>query len=172
VFPGKGDHLPGYIPGDVIVNVVQKPHSRFARMGTDLFIKHKIGLAEALKGFKFDHVCLDNEKVHVFGLDVVKPGSVWKVSGLGMPKRSGEGMGDLYVQFEVEFPDALKGEALARLSDALKTPTVTQESSNEGLHACRLGEAESKAVLKRLQSHAQQAKAEGRQQHVQQCAQQ
>ena len=171
VFPGKGDHLPGCAPGDVIVNVVPKPHARFIRIGADLFVKHKIPLIEALKGFAFEHTGLDGKKIKVEGSDVVKPGAIWKVSGLGMSKRTSEGTGDLFVQFEVEFPDTLKGEAMAKLSEAIHGERVV---ANGGVHASRLSEQETKQVLKRLQAQAQARAEEGRQQHqhVQQCAQQ
>lgn len=39
--------------------------------------------------------------------DVVECDLVMRVPGKGMPKRSGRGFGDIYVTFEVDFPDKL-----------------------------------------------------------------
>ena len=47
---------------------------------------------------------------HKFTVDVdgvTECDHVMRVPGKGMPRRSGRGFGDLYLTFEVDFPDAL-----------------------------------------------------------------
>lgn len=39
--------------------------------------------------------------------DVTECDHVLRVPGKGMPRRSGRGFGDLYITFEVDFPDTL-----------------------------------------------------------------
>lgn len=49
-FAGKGDWEPDLEPGDVIVVINQKNHSRFKRQGVDLYYQMNIELSEALCG--------------------------------------------------------------------------------------------------------------------------
>jgi DnaJ family protein B protein 11 len=47
---------------------------------------------------------------HKFTVDVdgvTECDHVMRVPGKGMPRRSGRGFGDLYITFEVDFPDTL-----------------------------------------------------------------
>ncbi|KAG0240513.1 hypothetical protein B0O80DRAFT_477744 [Mortierella sp. GBAus27b] len=105
---GEGDQQPGVETGDVILVLNQKAHSFFERSGSDLSCKITIPLVEALCGFSkvmFTH--LDGRGIHIDQRpgSVIKPGHVKKIAGEGMPhyKRPID-KGDLYITFEVEFP--------------------------------------------------------------------
>lgn len=105
---GEGDQQPGVETGDVILVLQQKPHAVFERNGADLSCKITIPLVEALCGFSKVLVThLDGRGIHVEQLagNVVKPGQVKKIVGEGMPhfKRPID-KGDLYITFQVEFP--------------------------------------------------------------------
>ena len=52
-FYGEGDHEPGKEPGDVIIQLEEKPHSLFNRHGKDISVRKDINLHEALCGLKF-----------------------------------------------------------------------------------------------------------------------
>jgi DnaJ-class molecular chaperone len=106
---GEGDQLPDVEPGDVILVLQQKPHGLFERNGADLSCKITLPLVEALCGFSKVLVThLDGRGIHVEqpGGSVIKPGQVKKIAGEGMPhfKRPMD-KGDLYITFEVEFPE-------------------------------------------------------------------
>ncbi|KAG0744414.1 hypothetical protein G6F62_004061 [Rhizopus arrhizus] len=106
---GEGDQEPGIEPGDVILVLDQKEHAVFERKGADLLCKVKISLTEALCGFDKAIVThLDGRGIRVKNLpgNVIKPGMVKRVSNEGMPTyKRPDNRGDLYIQFDVEFPD-------------------------------------------------------------------
>lgn len=49
-FEGKGDVMPGLLPGDVVLQVQEKEHPVFQRRGADLIMKKEVTLFEALTG--------------------------------------------------------------------------------------------------------------------------
>ncbi|KAI9281195.1 hypothetical protein BY458DRAFT_430181 [Sporodiniella umbellata] len=106
---GEGDQEPGVEPGDVVIVLNQNEHKVFERKGADLLCKVKISLTEALCGF--DKILvrhLDGRGIQVKQLPghVIKPGMVKRVPNEGMPAyRNHDSRGDLYIQFDVEFPD-------------------------------------------------------------------
>ena len=51
--------------------------------------------------------------------DVIDCDHVLRVPGKGMPRRSGRGYGDLYITFEVDFPDHLSAEQKSAIKAAL-----------------------------------------------------
>lgn len=86
-FAGEGDQAPGIIPGDVIIVIEEKEHSRFKRKGDDLYYEAKIDLATALCGGQFSIEHLDDRVllVNILPGECIKPGDVKVISGEGMP---------------------------------------------------------------------------------------
>lgn len=62
---------------------------------------------------------LDGEKFTVKLDDVVESDQVVRIPQKGMPRRSGRGFGDLYITFEVDFPDKLSEEQKKAIKKAL-----------------------------------------------------
>lgn len=58
-------------------------------------------------GFSVTLQHLDDHEFTVNVDDVTECDHVLRVPGKGMPRRSGKGFGDLYLTFEVDFPDTL-----------------------------------------------------------------
>jgi DnaJ family protein A protein 2 len=107
-FRGEGDQQPGVEPGDVIIVLQQKPHEKLQREGDDLYITHTITLTEALCGFNMTLTHLDAREVVIRCLpgQIIEPGSLKGVIGEGMPRyRNPFEKGNLYVKFDVTFPD-------------------------------------------------------------------
>jgi DnaJ-class molecular chaperone len=67
-------------------------------------------------GFKVELTHLDGHKFTVNVDGVTECDHVMRVPGKGMPRRSGRGFGDLYLTFEVDFPDELRQDQ----KDAIK----------------------------------------------------
>ena len=168
VFPGKADEMPGHVAGDVIIEVVQKAHDRFVRIGSDLYLKQKVSLADALSGVKFVHTHLDGKSSTISGSDeIVKPGTIWKVPGFGM----GPG-GSLFVRFEIEFPDSLKTNTdLAKLVSALKKPAV-DDNVKGVIEAKRLSESDCREVVKKLEAKSAKKETRDDAEDANQCVQQ
>lgn len=122
-FNGQGDQGPGIIPGDVIFVVDEQPHDRFVRKGDDLHITVKIDLLTALAGGKFTIEHLDGEIliVEIIPGEVISPGMVKVVEGKGMPQYRHHNYGNMYIEFDVEFPDPsfATPENLAKLESVL-----------------------------------------------------
>lgn len=58
-------------------------------------------------GFSLELSHVDGHEFTVDVKDVTECDHVLRVPGKGMPRRSGRGFGDLYITFEVDFPDTL-----------------------------------------------------------------
>jgi DnaJ family protein A protein 2 len=121
-FYGESDEAPGTVPGDLIFVVKEKEHEKFGRRGNDLFIEVDLPLINALTGFEIPVKHISGHTLLVKGKegDVVKPGETREVSGEGMPvhKRNYD-HGDLYIKYNIIFPDKLNAKQVAKLKEAL-----------------------------------------------------
>jgi DnaJ family protein A protein 2 len=64
-FKGESHEAQGYLPGDVIFVLQEKPHDLFRRKDCHLFIEKTIPLVNALTGYKFVIEHLDGRKLFV-----------------------------------------------------------------------------------------------------------
>jgi DnaJ-class molecular chaperone len=101
----------------IIVNILQHPVFKVEHL--DLHIEKNIPLKLALCGFDFEIHHLNGK---VFKLankpgNVIKPGSIKTIPGLGLEK-NGE-TGTLKIKFNVDFPDTLTSEQIQVLSNGL-----------------------------------------------------
>ncbi|OCB85288.1 DnaJ-domain-containing protein [Sanghuangporus baumii] len=111
-FPRAGNEVsPTGDAQDLVFVVEEKPHPRFERDASELIVKEKIPLVDALTniGGGVRHIeHLDGRRVPVpLPLGVIKPGTESRVPGEGMPIRKERRKGDLIVRWEVQFPDRL-----------------------------------------------------------------
>ncbi|RDL34637.1 uncharacterized protein BP5553_07765 [Venustampulla echinocandica] len=106
-FRGEGDQTPGVEPGDVVFEIDQKPHARFQRKGDDLFYHAEIDLVTALAGGTIFIEHLDERwlSVEIMPGEVISPGSVKMIRNQGMPSHRHHDFGNMYVQFDVKFPE-------------------------------------------------------------------
>uniref|UniRef100_G3PPX8 DnaJ heat shock protein family (Hsp40) member A2 n=1 Tax=Gasterosteus aculeatus aculeatus TaxID=481459 RepID=G3PPX8_GASAC len=141
-FGGEADQAPGVEPGDIVLVLQEKENETFRRDGNDLFMNHKLGLVEALCGFQFMLKHLDERQLVVKYPPgkVIEPGSVRVVRGEGMPQyRNPFEKGDLYIKFDVQFPDNnwISPEKLVELEDMLPSrsepPIITADTEEVDL---------------------------------------
>ncbi|KAK7884970.1 Type I HSP40 co-chaperone [Exophiala xenobiotica] len=106
-FRGEGDQMPGVLAGDVVFEIEQKPHSRFQRKDDDLFYHAEIDLLTALAGGQIYIEHLDDRwlTVNIFPGEPITPGTIRVVKGQGMPSFRHHDHGNLYIQFDVKFPE-------------------------------------------------------------------
>ncbi|KAL4734242.1 hypothetical protein BDV11DRAFT_58786 [Aspergillus similis] len=106
-FRGEGDQLPGVMPGDVVFEIEQKPHPRFQRKDDDLFYHAEIDLLTALAGGTINIEHLDDRwlSVTIAPGEVITPGVIKVIKGQGMPSYRHHDHGNLYIQFDVKFPE-------------------------------------------------------------------
>jgi DnaJ family protein A protein 2 len=147
VFQEKSDEYPGRTPGDIIVSVREKnPFEGFKRTpdGEHLIYRKKISLQEALCGYEFIIEHFDGRKLHInCNNDIITPDSRRKIKGEGMPLKNTSSnpptsnapptteKGDLFIEFEVEFPDprSLTTKDKQKLKQFLPGPLGLSEKS-------------------------------------------
>jgi len=99
--------------GDINFNIKIKNNTIFTRNKLDLiYIKH-ISLKEALCGFEFEITHLNSKLLNLNNLSnisVIKPNFKKILSGLGMNKN--DQIGDLIIEFVVDFPNVLTIEQM------------------------------------------------------------
>ncbi|CAN4106924.1 unnamed protein product [Withania somnifera] len=182
-FPGEADQAPDTITGDIVFVLQQKEHPKFKRKGDDLFVEHTLTLTEALCGFQFVLVHLDNRQLIIKSQpgELVKPDQYKGINDEGMPMYQRSFMrGKLYIHFTVDFPDTLTPESCKNLEAVLPPRPKTQATDMEldeceetTLHDVNIEEE----MRRKQQRHAQEAYDEddddmhGGAQRVQ-CAQQ
>lgn len=108
LFRDEGDQIPDSDKGNVIVVLCQTAHEFYQRSGNDLVITHQINLTEALCGFDLPIQHLDGRELVLKCPpgDVIRKDSVKAIKGEGMPiHKNPFEKGNLYVQFEITFPN-------------------------------------------------------------------
>jgi len=140
-FSGESNQEPGLETGDIIFVVQVTPHELFKRSGNDLIMEKKIELVDALIGYsyKFEHLDGRSVVVEVKSGQIIKPGDIREVSGLGMPmySRTYE-FGSLFIKFDVNFPSKLNNDqtvALRKVFEPSKLPETTEGEKVEKVTA-------------------------------------
>jgi DnaJ-class molecular chaperone len=100
-----------------VINVLQ--HTLFKVEHLDLTIEKTITLKSALCGFDFEITHLNGR---IFKLankpgNVIKPGNIKTIPGLGLEKNGESGV--LKIKFNIEFPDTLSPEQINTLQHGL-----------------------------------------------------
>lgn len=111
VFARQSEQRPGTMPGDVVVNLRQKPHHRFTRSTTnlnDLNTDMSISLKEALTGFSKNIEQLDGRQIPLARTTVTKPFEIISIPKEGMPNHDMPSeQGNMFVKMNIQFPDRL-----------------------------------------------------------------
>lgn len=135
VLEQEADQLPDQEPGDVVFVLSQKHHDKFGRNGSSLITEIEITLLEALTGINRVVVThLDGRGIVLNTIlpngqtRIIKPGSLLRVRGEGMPKKKSDERGDLFMAVTITFPDdkwMQDAANLERLKAALPKPSPT-----------------------------------------------
>ncbi|RAO69150.1 uncharacterized protein BHQ10_005162 [Talaromyces amestolkiae] len=128
-FRGEGDQMPNVLPGDVVFEIEQKPHARFQRRDDDLFYHAEIDLLTALAGGTIHIEHLDDRwlSVNIAPGEPITPGAIKVIKGQGMPSFRHHDFGNLYIQFDVKFPQGSDLQNLELLEQVL--PPRTQQTT-------------------------------------------
>uniref|UniRef100_A0A7S4UMS2 J domain-containing protein n=1 Tax=Paramoeba aestuarina TaxID=180227 RepID=A0A7S4UMS2_9EUKA len=124
-FQGEGNTLSmDDPPGDVVVTVIPSAEDKsgWTRKGNDLYCRLQIPLVDALTGFRVwithvsgCNVCIENPPGCI-----LKPGDVKQIEFAGMPTKDDANVhGDLFVEFDIIFPDKLDPNQLNALAHIL-----------------------------------------------------
>ena len=115
-----GDRVRVSVPriGELYAKVRIKPHPLFERKGDDLYIEVPVTLAEAVLGAEIEVPTLDG-KVTMRVPPETQNGQVFRLKGLGMPKKQG-GRGDELVRIKVVLPTKLSPREREALAETLR----------------------------------------------------
>lgn len=119
VFEKKGKQEIGYEHGDLIFVVQTKKHSTYERKNNDLYQNYEISLKDALVGFNANLDHISGSPVNVNKQTVTFHNEVLKIKNKGMPIKSTDRYGDLYIKFFIQFPKKLTEEQKKILSEIL-----------------------------------------------------
>jgi molecular chaperone DnaJ len=105
-------------PGDLFLEIVERPHPIFERQGDDLHCTVQIPMTAAALGTTLTIETLDGvEEVDI--RPGTQPGQVIRLHGKGVPRLNETGRGDLHIHVNVETPtklDAQQEELLRQLA--------------------------------------------------------
>lgn len=93
--------------GDLYVRIFVRPHRVFARKGDDLFMTLPITFAQAALGDEIEISALEATKILLKIPSGAESGKILRISGKGVPRFSGYGRGNLYVEMIVKTPQKL-----------------------------------------------------------------
>jgi DnaJ-class molecular chaperone len=116
VIRDRGNRQNG-MTGDVKICIHIDNHPEFRRNGMDLIYTKKVSLKEALCGLTFEIRHLNDKVLNLTSsvkTNIIKPNDKKVVPQLGM--RRGDQVGNLVIEFEVEFPNTLTEEQINHLS--------------------------------------------------------
>ena len=119
-----GNYIPELnITEDLIIQVVEQNHDLYKRKGNDLYIEHTISLVESLCGCNISLEHLE-EIINIEINTIIKPNSLFKVKGKGMPIKSenknsitdnsvdNDEYGDLIIDFNILYPNKLDNKRI------------------------------------------------------------
>lgn len=107
-FQKEGDQAPHSVPADVIIVIKDKQHPVFTRDGSNIRYKVNISLRDALCGTTIQVPTLANTKIPLTLTEVIKPDTMKRIPGQGLPlPKNPSQRGDLFVEFNVVFPNTL-----------------------------------------------------------------
>ena len=114
VGPGGGP------PGDLYVEIHERPHDVYSRKGDDLHCRVTVPMTAAALGTRLTIKTLDGEE----NVDVragTQPSSTLRVRGKGVPHLRGAGRGDLFVHLDVRTPTKLEPDQERLLREFART---------------------------------------------------
>jgi molecular chaperone DnaJ len=139
---GEGEVGPGGgPPGDLYVEIRERPHPRFTRDQDDLHCRLQLPMTAAALGTEITLKTLDGEENLVVKAGT-QPGAVQTLRGRGVPHLNrGVGRGDLHVHFDVVTPTRLDAEQERLLRDLARARgeedpqvTVSNPATADGAH--------------------------------------
>jgi DnaJ-class molecular chaperone len=124
-FEGQADKIPGYIPGDIVITLIENEHPVFQRDGDNLIIVKNVNLYQ-IYDYTFDITHLDGNVIRICKNDTDSlhlNNSLRKIPGLGMPVYHHNTFGDLFVRFNLVIPKNIEPKKLKMLREIFDEAT-------------------------------------------------
>jgi len=104
--------------GDVIIIIHIENNPCFSRRGIDLIYSKTLSLKESLCGFSFVINHPSGESIVIEERTIIKPNSKKVIPEMGM-RRDGQQIGNLIIEFSIEFPESLTSEQIDLITTIL-----------------------------------------------------
>jgi DnaJ-class molecular chaperone len=104
--------------GDVIISIRIENNPPFSRRGLDLIYSKTLTLKESLCGFSFIINHPSGESIVIEERTITKPNSKKVIPKMGM-RRDGQQIGNLIIEFSIEFPESLTSEQIDLITTIL-----------------------------------------------------
>lgn len=115
-YEGMGDHsIASLRPGDLLVNVIVRPHREFAREGTTLITEKEISVWDAILGTSLNLDTLDKKTLSITIPAGTQPETVMRVAGEGIPQMRSRQRGNLLVKIKVTVPKNLSNDQIEKI---------------------------------------------------------
>ena len=112
-YEGMGDDsIPGLKPGDLLVNVIVREHSRYKREGTSLIIEQLVSVWDALLGASIEIQTLDRKTLSMSLPPGTQPDTVMSCKGEGLPNMRTRQRGNLLIRIKVVVPRVINPEQI------------------------------------------------------------
>ena len=92
--------------GDLLINVIVRPHAIFERDGSSVVMEQEISYVQATLGAEIEVPTLDG-RVKLNIPEGTQPGAVFRLRGKGIPYLRGGGRGDQFVSVKIGIPKGL-----------------------------------------------------------------
>lgn len=113
---GRGEAIPGGVPGDLYIKIHVKPHPTIVRDGSTLYSNLHIKLSDALLGNVYKVETLDSA-VDIKIPPGVKHDELLRIKGKGVPTGTGTARGDFMVKIKIDLPQKLSRKARKLIED-------------------------------------------------------
>lgn len=120
-YEGMGDNvIKNMRPGDLIVNIIVRPHNTFRRNGTELHIEKSISVWEAILGTTISITTLDKKQLDITVPPGTQPETVLSCNGYGLPHIRSRQKGNLLVKLKVVIPKNLSEDIISQIRNIQK----------------------------------------------------
>jgi curved DNA-binding protein len=121
-YEGMGDDAIRELrPGDLIVNVVVRPHAKFRREHNDIVLEKTITVWDAIIGTSLDIETLDGKTLSIGVPQGTKHGTVLSCRGEGLPVMRSKNRGNLLIMIKVDMPKNLSQAQLEKIKSLRDT---------------------------------------------------
>jgi curved DNA-binding protein len=117
-YQGLGDDsIQGVPRGDLVVQIVEMPDSRFIRQGSDIYIEETVSVFDCMLGTKLKIISVDDRTLEVTIPAGVTSDNTINCAGQGLPRRNGFGRGNMYIKLRIDIPKNFTEEDRQTLKD-------------------------------------------------------
>ena len=117
-YEGMGDNsIPNLRPGDLIVNVIVRPHAVFQREGTSLILEKEVSVCDAILGSFLEIKTLDNKTLSINIPPGTQSETIFSCKGEGLPHMRTRQRGNLLIKIKVKIPKNLNAQQLELIKE-------------------------------------------------------